>query len=42
MCIRDSREIKPCLAEVFPLSELKNAQKNFMEKKHVGNIVVVP
>jgi len=38
----EDREIKPCLAEVFPLSELKNAQKNFMEKKHVGNIVVVP
>ena len=38
----EDREIKPCLAEVFPLSELKIAQKNFMEKKHVGNIVVVP
>ena len=38
----EDREIKPCLAEVFPLSELKKAQKKFMEKKHVGNIVVVP
>ena len=38
----EDREIKPCLAEVFPLSELKIAQKNFMGKKHVGNIVVVP
>ena len=33
-------EIKPLLAEVYPLEKLKEAQTAFIEKKHVGNIVV--
>ena len=33
-------EIKPILAETYPLKELKAAQAAFIEKKHVGNIVV--
>ena len=32
--------LKPLLAQTFPLRELAAAQKAFMDKKHVGNIVV--
>ncbi|MEM6421117.1 MAG: alcohol dehydrogenase family protein [Pseudomonadota bacterium] len=35
-------EIKPLLAATYPLSELHAAQRAFIEKRHVGNIVVVP
>lgn len=33
-------EIKPALAATYPLSELHAAQQAFIDKKHVGNIVV--
>jgi len=36
----ERREIKPALAAHYPLKELHAAQKAFIEKKHVGNIVV--
>jgi NADPH:quinone reductase-like Zn-dependent oxidoreductase len=32
--------LKPLLAKSFPLHELAKAQETFMQKKHVGNIVV--
>ncbi len=35
-------EIKPVLASTFALSQLHDAQRAFIAKKHVGNIVVVP
>ena len=35
-------EIRPLLAATYPLSELKEAQQAFIDKVHVGNIVVVP
>ncbi len=35
-------EIKPLLAATYPLSKLKQAQAAFLEKSHVGNIVVIP
>ena len=31
----ERNEIKPLLAEVFPLHEIKSAQKAFMEKEHL-------
>ena len=34
--------IKPMLAATYPLSELREAQTAFIEKRHTGNIVVVP
>ena len=34
--------IKPALAASFPLSELRQAQADFIAKKHTGNIVVCP
>lgn len=33
-------EIRPLLAETYPLEKLHDAQRAFMEKSHVGNIVV--
>ena len=35
-------EIKPLLAASFPLSELHEAQRAFIAKSHIGNIVVTP
>ncbi len=33
-------EIKPMLAEIYPLEKLREAQQAFIDKSHVGNIVV--
>lgn len=35
-------EIRPLLAKVFPLSHIADAQKEFLEKRHVGNFVLIP
>jgi NADPH:quinone reductase-like Zn-dependent oxidoreductase len=35
-------EVKPLLAATYPLSELHKAQQMFIDKAHVGNIVVIP
>jgi len=35
-------EIKPLLAATYPLTDFHQAQKVFIEKQHIGNIVVVP
>ena len=35
-------EVKPALAATYPLKELHAAQTAFAEKKHTGNIVVIP
>ena len=35
-------EIKPVLAKVFPLADIVAAQKEFLEKRHVGKFVLVP
>ena len=34
--------IKPLLARTFPLEALGEAQVAFLEKKHVGNFVILP
>lgn len=34
--------IKPALAATFPLEKLHDAQTAFIEKRHTGNIVVIP
>lgn len=38
----EAREIKPLLAASYPLKDLHKAQQAFIDKAHVGNIVVVP
>lgn len=35
-------EIRPLLAATYPLSEIHQAQADFLEKKHVGNLVLIP
>lgn len=35
-------EVRPLLAETYPLAEFRAAQEAFIAKRHVGNIVVVP
>ncbi|MEQ9490997.1 MAG: alcohol dehydrogenase family protein [Alphaproteobacteria bacterium] len=35
-------EIKPLLAATYPLQQIADAQRAFLEKKHVGNIVLIP
>lgn len=35
-------EIRPLLAQTFPLEQIAEAQRAFMEKKHFGNFVLVP
>lgn len=38
----EAGEIKPLLAKTYPLSELRTAQQAFIDKAHIGNIVVTP
>ena len=35
-------EVRPLLARTFPLADLRDAQTAFLEKRHVGNFVVLP
>ncbi len=38
----EAGEVKPMLAATYPLAELHAAQQAFIDKKHTGNIVVIP
>ncbi len=35
-------EIRPLLAASYPLKDLRAAQQSFIDKQHIGNIVVIP
>ncbi len=35
-------EIRPLVAKTFPLEQIAEAQREFLEKRHVGNFVLVP
>jgi NADPH:quinone reductase-like Zn-dependent oxidoreductase len=35
-------EIRPLLAETFPLERIADAQRAFLEKRHVGKFVLIP
>jgi NADPH:quinone reductase-like Zn-dependent oxidoreductase len=35
-------KLRPLLAGTFPLEEIREAQTRFLEKRHVGNFVLVP
>ena len=35
-------EIRPIVAKVFPLEKIAQAQREFMEKSHFGNFVLIP
>ena len=36
----ENNEIKPLLAETYPLEKIQEAQAAFLEKKHVGKLVI--
>lgn len=38
----ENREIRPLLAGQFPLQDIHNAQKRFLEKQHFGNFAILP
>ncbi len=38
----EKNEIKPLLAKTFPLEQIAEAQREFLEKKHVGKFVLIP
>ena len=35
-------EIAPLLAGTFPLEQIADAQREFMRKRHVGKLVLIP
>ena len=35
-------EIRPLLAKKFPISKIKKTQEEFLNKKHLGNFVILP
>lgn len=35
-------EIKPLVEKIFPLEQIADVQREFLEKKHVGNFVLIP
>jgi len=37
-----SGEIKPLIASIHPLSAIVDAQREFLEKRHTGKIVLIP
>jgi len=38
----EAGEVRPVLAKTYPLKDLHAAQQAFVDKKHTGNIVVIP
>ena len=38
----ETGQIKPALAAIYPLEDLREAQAAFIAKQHTGNIVVIP
>lgn len=38
----EGNEIRPLVAKIFPLEQIADAQREFLEKKHVGNFVLIP
>ena len=35
-------ELKPLVAKIFPLEKIVDAQREFLEKRHVGKFVLIP
>lgn len=38
----EAGEIRPLLDRTYPLSQIEDAQRYFSQKKHIGNVVLVP
>ncbi len=42
ICYIERGELRPLVAKTFPLERIADAQREFLEKKHVGNFVLIP
>ncbi|RYH07383.1 alcohol dehydrogenase [Tropicimonas sp. IMCC6043] len=38
----EKREIRPLLADTYPLDRIADAQRDFLKKTHIGKIVLIP
>jgi len=38
----ENGEIRPLLAKKFPISKINKAQEEFLNKKHIGNFIILP
>ena len=38
----ERNEISPLVAQTYPLNQIKKAQEDFLAKKHIGKLVVIP
>lgn len=38
----ERNEVRPVVAKVYPLEEIEAAQREFLERRHVGKLVLVP
>ncbi|WP_207309189.1 hypothetical protein [Desulfobacter hydrogenophilus] len=38
----ERNKIRPLVAKIFPLERIADVQREFLEKKHVGNFVLIP
>ncbi len=38
----ERNEIRPLVSKVYPLSEIRQAQRDFLEKAHIGKLVLTP
>jgi NADPH:quinone reductase-like Zn-dependent oxidoreductase len=38
----ERNEIKPLVARTYPLEEIVQAQKDFLSKKYIGKLVLIP
>ena len=38
----EAGEIKPLVAQTYPLDQIVDAQREFLKKKHVGKFVLIP
>ena len=38
----ESNKLRPLVARTFPLSEIVEAQREFVKKAHVGKFVLIP
>ena len=38
----ERNEIKPLVSRTYPLKDIVSAQKDFLEKKYVGKLVLMP
>ena len=38
----ESGEVRPVVSRSYPLAEIAQAQKDFLDKSHVGKLVLIP